>query len=608
MNEKLKVAAELALPLDAVTQTMAAIARKGAGKTYLASMIAEQMLDAHAQVIVVDPVGNWWGLRVAADGKSKGKDIFIIGGDHGDVPLVPEAGARIARLLVEKPVSAILDVSNFRKGQRLQFLTDFGEEFFHLKKRQRSPVHLFLEEAQLLLPQRFGADQARLQGAWTDIVRLGRNYGIGETMISQRPQSIDKEVLNMTECLFALQVNGVAERKALEDWVREKNADRSIVNELPSLGNGEGFVWSPSWLRIFKRVKFSQKTTFNASATPEVGKAVKSATLSTVDVEKLRNDLQEVVSQAEKDDPKALRKQISELQRELAKKPSTAPVSVETVPDPDAVRKVVHAEVEQIVRNVIRPAVDKSIGGLLDGLVSRMESLIETTKQHRAVLSNGDAWNLLALSRECEKGLAAVTMVPRQQTPRPLPSVPCKAKPSIKTDVSSNRSAAPEGMSRAQIKILSRLVELLNATGCDSVPKEQLAAWSEYSPTGGGFNNYLGSLRSAGLIDYPQPGMVAITEAGGELADPEDTPSSDEEMLCRVERVLGGSEGRLLRAAAEFYPQHVTKELLAAQTGFSSSGGGFNNYLGHMRTLGFITYPSKGCVRAADFLFVEGSR
>ena len=543
---------------------------------------------------------------MAADGKAKGKDIFIIGGDHGDVPLVPEAGARIARLLVEKPVSAILDVSNFRKGQRLQFLTDFGEEFFHLKKRQRSPVHMFLEEAQLLLPQRFGAEQARLQGAWTDIVRLGRNYGIGETMISQRPQSIDKEVLNMTECLFALQVNGVAERKALEDWVREKNADRSIVDELPSLGNGEGFVWSPSWLRIFKRVKFSQKTTFNASATPEVGKAVKSATLSSVDVEKLRTDLQEVVSQAEKDDPKALRKRVLELERELAKKPTT--LAADKVPDPDAVRKLVMVEVQQIVRNIIRPSVEDRIGGNLDQIAQKLSELSAHVKQNRAVLGDGEAWNLLALSRQCETGLATVKMIPKQSAVRPLPGVACKAIPSIKPNLSSNRAAVPEGMSRAQIKILSRLVELLNATGCDSVPKEQLAAWSEYSPTGGGYNNYLGSLRSAGLIDYPQPGMVAITEAGGELADPEDTPSSDEEMLTRAERVLGGSEGRLLRAAAEFYPQHVTKEVLSAQTGFSSSGGGFNNYLGHMRTLGFITYPQKGCVRAADWLFVESSR
>ncbi len=60
--------------------------------TYLASMIAEQMIDAEAQVIVIDPIGNWWGLRVDADGESKGKDIFIIGGTHGDVPINPESG------------------------------------------------------------------------------------------------------------------------------------------------------------------------------------------------------------------------------------------------------------------------------------------------------------------------------------------------------------------------------------------------------------------------------------------------------------------------------------------------------------------------------------
>ncbi len=93
----LRIAKDLQLPLDAVTQTLAAIGRKGAGKTYLATKIAEEMLDAQAQVVALDPVGNWWGLRVGADGKSKGKELFVIGGDHGDVPLTPEAGARIGR-------------------------------------------------------------------------------------------------------------------------------------------------------------------------------------------------------------------------------------------------------------------------------------------------------------------------------------------------------------------------------------------------------------------------------------------------------------------------------------------------------------------------------
>ena len=339
----LKITESISLPNDAVTQTMACIGRKGAGKTYLASLLAEQMLAIRAQVVIIDPVGNWYGLRVAADGKGKGRDIFIAGGEHGDVPILPETGARFAKLIVEKNISIVLDVSGFRQGERKRFAADFAEEFFHLKKAHRSAVHLFVEEAQLFAPQRAGSEEARMLGAFENIIRLGRNYGIGATLISQRPQSVNKEVLNQVECLCVLQVNGVLERKALDEWVQEKGADRKLVNELPGLSQGEGFIWSPSWLRIFKRVNFSKKTTFDASATPEVGKTTKAALLSTVDVEALKADLKEVIASVEKDDPKALRKEIAVLQGELkraqtAPRPSTAEDHTEEIKSAYAVR------------------------------------------------------------------------------------------------------------------------------------------------------------------------------------------------------------------------------------------------------------------------------
>lgn len=44
-------------------------------------------------------------------------------------------------------------------------------------------------------------------GAVEDIVRLGRNYGSGCMLLSQRPQSVNKEVLNQVECLFVGQIN-----------------------------------------------------------------------------------------------------------------------------------------------------------------------------------------------------------------------------------------------------------------------------------------------------------------------------------------------------------------------------------------------------------------
>ena len=47
--------------------------------------LAEQMLDAGVQVIALDPVGVWAGLRM--DGPAW--PIYILGGLYGDLPLDP---------------------------------------------------------------------------------------------------------------------------------------------------------------------------------------------------------------------------------------------------------------------------------------------------------------------------------------------------------------------------------------------------------------------------------------------------------------------------------------------------------------------------------------
>src|SRR5437867_6742954 len=98
---KLHLAKNLALPLDAITQKFAFLGRSGAGKTYGAGKFVEELLDAGAQVLILDPVGNWYGLRLAADGKSPGIPIPIFGGDRGDIPLLHTGGALVADLVVD---------------------------------------------------------------------------------------------------------------------------------------------------------------------------------------------------------------------------------------------------------------------------------------------------------------------------------------------------------------------------------------------------------------------------------------------------------------------------------------------------------------------------
>lgn len=178
----LDLAPGLALPAaQAGTQTYGFVARKGGGKSYAASKLAELLHGAGVPIIAIDPVGIWWGLRLGADGTSPGLPIPVIGGQHGDVELPPDEeglAARLATWLIGSNASVVLDVSEMRKAERKRFMAEFAEAFFHAAKGKRRPRMVILEEAQVFAPQ-MAKGQERMLGAIEDIVRLGRNYGIG---------------------------------------------------------------------------------------------------------------------------------------------------------------------------------------------------------------------------------------------------------------------------------------------------------------------------------------------------------------------------------------------------------------------------------------------
>lgn len=91
----LHLSSGLALPLDTVTQKLAWLGVTGSGKTYGASKLAELLWHAGAQIVVVDPVGVWYGIRLAKNGKKPSAiTIPIFGGLHGDVPLEPTPATR----------------------------------------------------------------------------------------------------------------------------------------------------------------------------------------------------------------------------------------------------------------------------------------------------------------------------------------------------------------------------------------------------------------------------------------------------------------------------------------------------------------------------------
>ena len=241
---------------------------------------------------VVDPVGVWWGLRAGADGAGPGLPVAVLGGDRGDVPLTPAMGEAAADLLVDERLPVVLDLSLFRKGEQRRFVADLAERLYH---RNRAPLHLVLDEADLWAPQRPPPGQQRLLGAVEDLVRRGRARGLGVTLVSQRPAVLAKDVLSQADTLLALRLVAPQDRAALDAWVRAHGTPEEreqLQRSLPSLAVGEAWVWSPGWLRLFRRVTVRRRTTFDSSRTPELGEAtVAPRALAPVDVARLRERL-----------------------------------------------------------------------------------------------------------------------------------------------------------------------------------------------------------------------------------------------------------------------------------------------------------------------------
>src|SRR6185437_7129195 len=268
---ELTISPTFGLPLEAVTETRLILGKRGSGKTNTAVVFVEEMVSAGLRTCVVDPLGVWWGLRSSADGQSPGLPVAIIGGEHGDVPLHADQGTQIADLVIAEPTCFVLDLALLSKTQQRKFMTDFLERLYH---KNRDPLHLVIDEADLYAAQRQTAESARLLGAYEDVVRRGRARGLGSTSITQRPAGMHTDIRSQPEVLVTLRLIGKHDIVAIDEWIRLHASDddaRDLKKSLPSLPVGTAWVWSPGWLEVLQQIQVRPRRTFDSSATPKVG-------------------------------------------------------------------------------------------------------------------------------------------------------------------------------------------------------------------------------------------------------------------------------------------------------------------------------------------------
>lgn len=618
----LHIAAKVKLPIEAVTQTFGFMGIRGAGKTYAATKLAEEMLLIGAQVVALDPVGKWWGLRLSNDGKSPGFNIPVLGGLHGDIPLDPKSGELVAQTIIETGASAIIDVSQMRKGQRKEFVTAFCEALFYLRSQDPAAMHLFFEEAHVFAPQ-MGKGQERMLGAVEDIVRLGRNHGIGSTLVDQRPQSVNKNVLNQIECLFAMRLNAKHERTAIMDWVRHKGVDlKEMADSLPTLGQGEAMMWSPSWLERFEKILILEKQSFDASATPKVGTKLKTRKLKKLDLAYLEQAMSGMIEQAEADDPKALRRRIAMLERDLAAAGKTLDEFKNGVTSSVMQREEKFQQREEefeAVQNALAEASEK---------ITYYESMVTRASEFRR-----QAVRSLQVSSEAIDAIIDNLDQPLELA-EPLPELPIITATVTHTEIMGGNGTANPPPARLGIgsdkpsplfnaptkpttlafdadrklkKIENAILDALSwwkAVGVDDPSRRQVGFISGYSHGSSHFKNNVGALKNSKYLDYPKDRHLELTLLGESKAMAVTPPADTRERHKMFAAQLTGIQESLLRVALAHYPNDLSREELGQASGYAPASSHFKNNVGALKTLGTLRYPSDGHVAATDLMFL----
>ncbi len=539
----------------------------GSGKTAAGRLLFEQATAAGVLCGAIDLKADWWGLKSTADGKGPGLPVVVLGGEHQDLPLDPEGGALTADILVELRQPFVLDLEQFSRTKQIRFLGAFLDRLYD---RNRDPLVLFLDEADRYAPQKPMSPEANLSlGAAEDLVKRGRKHGLFPVVITQRNASLNKNVSELCEIAWIFRTTGPHDQDAVRDWLSvnaTKEQRDAVMGRLSSLPTGTAILCcAHPALKLFQTVALALPATFDSSATPEIGRRrIEPKQLAMPDLVQLRQRMAATIEKAKAEDPKELRKRITELELELN--------IARRLNDPKSAPKV-----ETTV---------KEVPVLKDSQVSRLEGAIEQLRR------SGE--RMVSLSTALREDLAKtrVFYTQRKDNPGQAREIPAQSMQSLYKNPAKAHASTPKVQTSAESTDIGtgglRRMLIALAQRPQGLSTRQLGVRAGLSSRSGTFRNYVSRGRTQGWL-LGTSERLTITDAGlTVLGTYAPLPTGDLLLKYWLDELGESGASRILAIIAQAYPERISVETIGERTGLSPQSGTFRNYLSRLRTLELI--------------------
>jgi uncharacterized protein len=570
----------LPFPSSVLSQHVIALGKTRSGKSSKLKLIVEYLLERDEPGCIIDPKGDWWGLKSSANGKSAGYPVVIFGGEHADVPLNPRAGAAVAELIATGNRPSLIDLGGWMVSERTQFFIDFASTWFKVARGHRKliidEVHNFAPKGKIIDPQ------AGKMLHWANrLASEGAGKGTILIAASQRPQKVHNDFLTSCETLIACKVIHKADRDAIKDWIdgcADPAAGRQVITELASMGKPEAWVWSPEADFGPKRISFPMFSTYD-SFKPQDASSTKLKGWAEVDLEEVRAKLQVVVAEAEANDPKLLRARIAELERQISGGKRELAIDVKALERAEQEGFERALAIAHDAQRTLLSSLRFDIEGELQVFGNAIGKLLESKKpiEPKAAVSS------------TERRVHGISPTLARHISRKDPgNIPVKAR------LQPGDAAADIGAG-GKHRMMVALAQQQRPTS-----QRRLGLLTGLSPRSGTWSTYLSELRKAGYIEGREE--LSITAAGMAALGAFQPLPTGSALIEYWRQKLGDSGKRtIFNIVVEAFPEAIDQESIAGAANLSARSGTWSTYLSELRGLGLI--EGRRELRASEELF-----
>lgn len=586
---------KIVIPEAVFDQHVITLGKTRSGKSSAMRYLVEHLLDEKKPVCIVDPKGDWWGIKSSATGKSSGYSVTIFGGEHGDLPLNASSGSVVAELAATENRPSLIDLGGWMPGDRTRFWIDFASTFFRMTRGRRwlaiDEVHNFCPKGKIMDPN------AGKMLHWSNrLASEGLGKGVALIAASQRPQKVHNDFLTSCETLVGMRVIHKADRDAIKDWIDacgDVEKGKEVLNTIASRKRGEAWVYSPEINFGPEVVTFPMFSTYDSFKPQDSQHPAKLKGWAEVDLEQIKSKLETVVKEAEANDPAKLKARIRELERDSRQ--NKIPAS--NIPERNAA-----ADAEAIKRAAKSARIEYE------------RLAVSQNAWAKEIASNG-AHLAKDLARVAERAAKMFSIAPPKIELRVPPAKMellsksehmARTFAPTKTAAFTRQAAESNGdgeLTPYQRDILRGLAEL-RAIGRDNVPSGLAAAAAGKSHKSSTWERYIAKLNASGLTNASR-GRVQLTEAGLSAAPPVDAALDARELQTRLMRILTPYQRDILKAAIEAGGEPLHVEELAQRAGKRHESSTFERYLASLSSAEILERVAPKTVRAAEWLFLS---